>query len=98
MHLKITLPDIREDHPKAAEDQRQFSAVSVREGASEDTEDEGANVLYAEDVRQHGGRLQVDPVCLLLAKFVTGSVANTLTDDIQEQILPGEINHPLNIE
>ena len=62
------------------------------------TEDEGANVLYAEDVRQHGGRLQVDPVCLLLAKFVTGSVANTLTDDIQEQILPGEINHPLNIE
>ena len=83
----VTLPDICEDHPQTGGDQRQPPAVSVREGASEDTEDEGANVLYAEDVRQHRGRLQVDPVCLLLAQFVTGSVANTLTDDIQEQIL-----------
>ena len=90
-----TLPDICEDHPKAAEDQRQFSAVSVREGASENTEDDGANVLDPEDVGDQRGGLKVDLVLLLLTELVAGEVPNFLTDDIQEQILPGEINHPI---
>ena len=72
MHLKSTLPDICEDHPKAAEDQRQFSAVSVREGASENTEDDGANVLDPEDVGDHRGGLKVDPVLLLLTRDSKG--------------------------
>ena len=72
MHLKSTLPDICEDHSKAAEDQRQFSAVSVREGASENTEDDGANVLDPEDVGDHRGGLKVDPVLLLLTRDSQG--------------------------
>ena len=73
MHLKITLPDIGEDHPKAAEDQRQSPAVSVREGASENTQDDGANVLDPEDVGDHRGGLKVDPVLLLLVKDNEGN-------------------------
>ena len=72
MHLKITLPDIGEDHPKAAEDQRQSPAVSVREGASKNTEDDGANVLDPEDVRDHRGGLKVDPVLLVLTRDSEG--------------------------
>ena len=68
MHLKISLPDICEDHPKAAEDQRQSPAVSVREGASENTQDDGANVLDPEDVGDHRGGLKVDPVLLVLTR------------------------------
>ena len=97
MNLSI-LPDICDDHPDAAEDERQPPAVSVREGAGEDTEDDGADVLDPEDVRDHGGSLEVYPVLLVLAEFVAGEVPNTLTDNIQEQILPCEVNHPLHKE
>ena len=72
VHLKISLPDIGEDHPKAAEDQRQSPAVSVREGASENTQDDRANVLDPEDVRDHRGGLKVDPVLLVLTRDSEG--------------------------